>query len=123
MTQGDKRSHLGEAVNDGQDDRLPTNPREPFHKVHGDVAPNLRWHQQGLEKTSRVEMFSLIALTHSAAMNEGADQLMKPAVVEGRPQPVEGFLDTLMTSLMSITEELWPQTGALRNEDTAVVEQ
>ena len=122
MTQGDEMSHLGEAVNDGQDDRLATDPREPFHKVHGDVAPNLRWHRQGLEKTSWVEMFGIIALTHSAATNEGADQLMKPAVVEGRPQPVEGFWNTLMTSLMSIME-LWPQTGALRNEDTAVVEQ
>ena len=63
VTQGDEMSHLGEAVNDGQDDRLATDPREPFHEVHGDVAPNLRWHRQGLEKTSWVEMFGIIALT------------------------------------------------------------
>jgi hypothetical protein len=35
----DEVSHLGEAVNDGEDDRFPTDTRKALHKVHGNVTP------------------------------------------------------------------------------------
>jgi hypothetical protein len=48
---------------------------------------------------------------------------MEAIAVEGSPQPLKSLLGTFMAGLMSITEQLWPQAGALWNEDTAVVEQ
>jgi hypothetical protein len=68
-----------------------------------------------------MEMLRLVALTDGAAPDEVPDQLMEPAVVEGGTQTVESLLCTFMSSLMGITKELWPQAGALWDEDTAVV--
>jgi hypothetical protein len=45
VTQGQEVSHLGEPIDDGQDDRLATNPRKAFHEIHGDVTPNMAWHR------------------------------------------------------------------------------
>jgi hypothetical protein len=48
---------------------------------------------------------------------------MEAIAVEGSPQLLKSLVGTFMAGLMSITEQLWPQAGALRNKDTAVVEQ
>jgi len=68
-------------------------------------------------------MVRLVALTDGAPPNEVADQPMGTAVVEGSPQPMESFLDTLMAGLMSISEQLQPQSRGLWNPDTALVQQ
>jgi len=80
-------------------------------------------HRQGLKEACRVEMFRLVPLADSAAAYKVTDKAVEAAVVEGSSQPVKSLLGTLMTGLMSITEQLWPQAGALRDEDMVVVEQ
>ena len=45
---------LGEAIDDGEDDRLAADLGQPLDKVHGDVNPHLGWHGQGLQQARRL---------------------------------------------------------------------
>ena len=45
MAQGHEVSHLGEPIDDGQNDRLVTHPRKALHEVHGYVTPDMTRHR------------------------------------------------------------------------------
>jgi hypothetical protein len=46
--QGDEMCILGEAIDDGEDDQLPTNARKALNRVHGAIAPHMLRHGQRL---------------------------------------------------------------------------
>jgi hypothetical protein len=104
VAQGHEVSHLGEPIDDGQDDELATDPQKALHEVHGYVTPDMARHQQGLEKAGQMEMFRPVVLIDGAPPNEVADKVVCTAVVERSSQAVESLLCPFMLSLMGITE-------------------
>lgn len=68
-----------------------------------------------------MEMFRLVALTDGAPPNKVTDKAVCAAVVERSTQPVESLLCPFMPSLMCVTQQLWPEAGAFRNEGTTIV--
>ena len=76
---------FGEAVDDGEDDRLAADVREAFHEVEGNVLPHRRGHGQWLKQAGGMQMLGLVALAGGAAVDELAHQAIGSGVVERSP--------------------------------------
>ena len=103
MAKGDEVRHLRETINHREDHGLAAHPWKALHKVHGNVAPDMFRHGQGLKKTSWVQVLSLVALTHITALDEVMNELMRASVVEGRAQPMKSFMRSFMAGCMGLT--------------------
>lgn len=49
MAKRDEVGVLGEAINHGDDDELPSHLWRPIDEVEQDVSPNLEWHLEVLQ--------------------------------------------------------------------------
>ena len=67
-------------------------------------------------------MLYLVLLTDEAASDEVADELGRLGAIEGGTQPGERLLDPLMTSVVCVVEQLWPERGRCRHVDAALVQ-
>ena len=66
MSKRDEVGVLGEAIDDGEDDRLTADPRKALDEIHSDVGPHRVRNVERLEEPRRVQVLCLIALANSA---------------------------------------------------------
>lgn len=67
-------------------------------------------------------MLCLVALTDGTALDELTDEAGGVGVEEGRPKPMKSLLDALVSRAVRRGQNLGPERGRGRHEDTAVVE-
>ena len=70
VAERDEVGVLGEAIDDGKDNRLAADPRKALDEIHSDVGPHRVWNVERLEEPRRVQVLCLVALANSAALDE-----------------------------------------------------
>lgn len=66
MREQEKMHHLGEAIDNYEDECFTINTRKPLHKIHSYIGRNNGGNLKWLEKARRMLMFTLVSLAHDA---------------------------------------------------------
>lgn len=107
VAEGNEVRVLGEAVDDGEDNRLALNLRKALNEIQRDIAPNKRRYRQRLEQTRRVEVFPLATLTSRALSDELANGTPHPRPKEFPRNAKKGFLGPFVRNVVKTCDNNW----------------
>jgi hypothetical protein len=100
VAERNKMCILGEAVDDGEDDRLAADLGQPLDEVHGNICPHLGRHLQGLQEPGRLKGFCLVALARGACAHPILHQRTIAWNIKISAEAMERLLDPFMPGAM-----------------------
>ena len=100
---------FAEAVDDGEDDRLPIDPGKGFDEVEPNVCPHHRGNRQRHEQPRWVEVLGLVTLARAARPYELLHNTTHVGKMKISAKTVEGALDALMAVVVDRRDDLLEQ--------------
>jgi len=91
---------LAEAVDDGQDHRLPVDPGQRFDEVEADVCPNSGRNRQWHDEAGWKEVLRLVSLTSGTHPHKILHNAAHVGEVEVATKSVQCALDALVAIVM-----------------------
>ena len=114
---------LSEAADDGENDRLAADLRQPFNEIHGDIRPYLGRYLQRLKQTGGLQGCSLVALASSASTHPILDHRPITWNIKVQAKAVQCLLDPFMAGTMGELNGLVPEITRVRHKYTCAMQQ
>ena len=106
VAKGDEVAVLAEAVDDGENHRLPTDTGQCFNEVEPNVCPDDSGDWQRHEEAGQVEMLRLVPLTCSTCPHKVLHNTTHVGKMEVAAEPMYSALDALMSIIIDSNHNL-----------------
>ena len=122
MSEGDEVAVLAEAIDDGEEHRLPVNTGQRFDEVEPDIRPDDCGDGQRHEEPCRVEVLRLVPLTSDAHSYKVLNKTTHVWKMKVTSKALQSTLDALMAVVVDRRDDLLQERGGQWYVEAPIVE-